>query len=60
MYITSNRLFFMKLLLYHLQWIDNTERLIKLLILKHQKEYSKEKMKALHIPTTQEYETILH
>lgn len=50
----------MKLLLYHLQWIDNIERLIKCLILEHQKEYSKQKMKALHIPTTEQNEVILH
>lgn len=50
----------MKLLLYHLQWIDTIERLIKLLILEHQKEYSKQQIKALHIPTTQWYKIILY
>lgn len=30
------------------------------MILEHQKDYSKQKIKALHIPTTQQYEIVLH
>lgn len=49
----------MKLLLYHLQGIDNIGRLIKCLILEHQKEYSKQRIKALLVPTAQQDEVVL-
>lgn len=59
-YVLDQIDFSMKLLLYHLQWIDNIERLIKCLILEHQKEYFKQRIKALDIPITQQYEIIPH